>query len=498
MAQNDDVQDAIERARENSIKLGDTVKSIAENFTKPLDLLIDKFNEMGSSGSGAGKLLAGAFAAVGIAITQATESSKEFIRTLGQIKGINGNVGQLAQAITAAATGSVSKQDIADFLAATSDLFANAQAQMNQLGLIQNLIAAYGDVTVAASKFRDILMLSEESQKAIVSAIEKQAQLMENTPEAKLEAQAEALEEIAVTIGTDLMTILEPLLALISSLADAMRTLSDITVSDGTRAEAIQEEIELTEEEKKALEELNAIELGGYTSSLDEVHTSEGALIDEEAESTGLGINSAAVDEVDNSFQELKETFTELTSVLTDIWDIFSTIAASIGPVILDIIGWVADLVGGFLEWLDSIGLLRPALTALLGVVMGIAAIKFANWVQQGISALISMIAPTTAATAAQASLATASLAAAGASTYGIAVPIILAAIAAGVAGLAALGVFSSGGSSGSTSSYTPSNSYGGTSAETSAPQVTIYMDGKKVSDGLANSNYYDSEVKVG
>lgn len=497
MAQNDDVQNAIERARENSAKLGDTIKSIAQDFTNPLDLLINQFNEMGSAGSGAGKLLSGAFAAVGIAITQATESSKEFIRTLGQIRGINGNVGQLAQAITAAATGSVSKQDIADFLAATSDLFANAQAQINQLGLIQNLIAAYGDVTVAASKFRDILMLSEESQEAIVSAIEKQAQLMENTPEAKLEAQAEALKEIAVTIGTDLMTVLKPLLALISSLADAMRTLSDITVSDGTRAEAIQEEIELTEEEKKALEELNAIELGGYTSSLDEVHTSEGALISEEGDSTGLGINPAAVDEVDNSFQDLKETFTELTEVLVNIWDIFSTISASIGPVLLDIIGWVADLVGGFIEWLDATGLLRPVLVALLGVVTAIAAVRFANWVQQGISALLSMIAPTVAATTAQAGLATASMAAAGASTFGTAIPVILAAIAAGVAGLASMGVFSGGSGLVATSS-TATNSYGGTSEETNTPQVTIYMDGKKVSDGLANSNYYDSEVKVG
>lgn len=497
MAQNDDVQDAIKRARENSAKLGDTIRSIAEDFTNPLDLLINQFNEMGSAGSGAGKLLSGAFAAVGIAITQAAESSKEFIRTLGQIKGINGNVGQLAQAITAAATGSVSKQDIADFLAATSDLFANAQAQMNQLGLIQNLIAAYGDVTVAASKFRDILMLSEESQEAIVSAIEKQAQLMENTPEAKLEAQAEALKEIAVTIGTDLMTVLKPLLAFISSLADAMRTLSDITVSDGTRAEAIQEEIELTEEEKKALEELNAIELGGYTSSLDEVHTSEGALIDEEADSTGLGINPDAVDEVDDSFQELKETFTEISDVLTDIWTIFTSIMDSIGPAFLDIIGWVLDLANGFLSWLDSIGLLQPVLAALLGTLLAIAAIKFANWVQQGISALISLIAPTVAATTAQAGLATASLAAAGASTFGTAVPVILAAIAAGVAGLAAFGVFSGGGGV-STTSSTASNSYGGTSEETNAPQVTIYMDGKKVSDGLANVNYYDNEVKVG
>lgn len=504
------VSKEIDETTQKTRKLEDTLKGLEMSTRSPLQAIINKFREMGAEGNNTAKILVGAFSLIAVSIATATRASQNFIKTLGSIKGINGNLGELAKAITTAATGSVSRQDIADFLSATSDLFTSAQAQTNQLGLIRNLIAAYGDVTVAANKFRNITMLSAESQAAMVTAIEKQAQAMENTPEGKLIAAQKALQEIVVTIGTDLMEVLRPAFALVSSFADALRALSKQSSSRGTRAEALKEELELTEAETKALQELSDLERSGFTTSLDEVHATGVGFISED--DSVLGLNSAKVDNITSSFDSLKESMSDVAGTLALIWHTFSDMLAQVGPGLLDLFAWVVDIAAGFITWANNAGILKPLLIAVAGAITAIKiATVLSNIAQrQNIAAISEGVGMLTAQnsalaantaflgvnTAAKGANAAAGIAAAGASTFGVAVPIILAAIGAGIAGLAAMGIFSGGGSGGTSSNV--SNTYSGTMQETQRAQVNVYLDGKKVNDELANSRYYDEEVVIG
>lgn len=472
--------DAAKAATKQAEKMGEAISRIARGYTQPLQLLIDKFNALG----GQGKLLAGVFTAVGVAISSATEASKRFYNSLNSIKGINGNVGELAKAITTAATGSVTRQDIADFLSATSELFSNTTAIQQNTSFINNLIGLYGDVNTAVNKFNSVLMLSTQDQAKFAEYAEKANKIIQQSPTAQLQATTNALKELVVTLGSDLLYVLKPVITLISGIAEAIRKLNGETGSHGlSEAEVYQQLNELAKQYGMTLEELNQIEKGSFLSSLDEVT------------STGQGVLEGVFGESTEQTTELNTELEKTPTIIQSIIDVVATLWSSlqevfelIGQPFLEIIGWVTELIARFLDWADSVGILTPIVGGLVAAFVALKAVQLAQAIAGIITQFVAMVAPTQAATTALWSNAAAGIAAAGSSTFGIAVPVIVGAITAGLIALGLSGFTSGGGYSGSGASAT-TNQYDGVGQDMrDNAQVSVYMDGDLVNDALARS----------
>ena len=502
----EDLESTGKEAEESKKKIegvGKALQDLSKGAT-PLDLLIDKLNDMG----GVGTVVAGVFSLIGSAISTAIERSSEFYKSLTQIKGINGQVGNLAKAITTAATGSVSRQDIADFLNATDDIFSaygnSATAMQEQAGFINDLIGLYQDSAAAADAYRSVILLSSEAQKEYAEYVARANEIMQQTPAARLQTMKNELSELVTIIGNDLLGVLKPLLSMISSIITSVRNLRGQTGTLGLSEEQQYSELQaLAEEYGTTLEELNTIQKGGYTSSLDEVHTADmGGVFGAETEADRIQSETEAYDAQAESVGGLDETFKKLGETIAILLDTFLTLFDAVGPGLLDLASGIATVVSAIISWLDNTGLLIPVLSRALGVIVAlkVASLMQAAAQQKAAMAALQAIPQIAANTAAEGANAVAKTASAAAGSWGAAVPIILGAVAAGVAGLAMFGIFSSGsGSSGSGSVSTSgtSNAYSGTAQESQKTEVTVYLDGKKVNDGLATEASYSEEVRI-
>lgn len=470
--------------------MGKTISNIAYNYTQPLQILIDKFSSLG----GTGKLLAGVFTAVGVAISTATEASKKFYTSLNSIKGINGHIGDLAKAITTAATGSVTRQDIADFLKATGELFQSTTAIEQNASFINNLIGLYGDVNLAVMKFNEMILLSSDSQKQFAEYAERANKIIQQTPAARLQATSNALKEIVVTLGNDLLYVLKPVLTVISGITDAIRRLNNATGTQGlTEAEAYKQLQKLAKEYGVTLEELNQIERGTFVSSLDEVTSAGQGILGEDNVFAPAQEDASALND---TLVETTPTMQNLIDLVSSLWHIISTIFDAIGPPFIEILAGLTDIVSAFVDWANAAGILKPILMGVLGVILGIKAAQLGQAIASIVSSFVSMVVPVQTATTALWANAGAGIAAAGASSMGIAVPIIVAAIGAG---LAALGIASSVGSVSTQGSA--ENEYSGVGQDVSDnANVTLYIDGDKVNSALdasRRSSGKDSQFKV-
>lgn len=467
-------------------KIGDTLKDLANSIENPVQAVIDKFDSLG----GKAKIVAGAFSFLTDVITESITASKELYTNLNKIVGINGNVGKLAEAITSAATGSVTRKQISEFLSATGTLFKDATVMQDQLGYVNNLIGLYGDVNTAVQKFQNSLFLSADAQKEFSEYAQRANEIIQQSPAARLEATSNALKEMVVTIGGDLLYVLQPLLSLVGAIADTLRALNNESKGQGLSEAQVYEKLQaLAEEYGMTLEELNDIEKGLFTSSLDEVMSVGSGIVDE---SGVFGVSTDALEETADQTTILTEDFTELHNILVSIWEIFTTLFEAIGPSLLSLTSDVLGVVSGFIDWLDKAGLLEPLMGSLLGIMLAIAAIKFSSWISSVVSALTTLTASATTATAAQTGLAVSGMAAAASTSYGIAVPIILAALGIGIAGLASYGLSVSG-SSGSSSVGT--NDYDGVDKSVSDnSNVEVVLDGNKVNSALSRAKRTSGE----
>lgn len=454
---------------------------LIDNFTNPLQAITGILDNMG----GKAMVLSGAFEFVASAIDKSVKASKAFYVQLNKITGINGNVGKLAEAITAAASGSVTRQQISEFLSATGTLFKDAGVMQSQLGYVKDLIGLYGDVNTAVQKFQNSLFLSAEDQKNFSEYAKKANEIIQQSPAAQLEATSNALNEIVVTIGGDLLYVLKPVLTMISSIAGALRELNGESKGQGlTEAEVYTRLQGLAEEYGMTLEELNDIEKGLFTSSLDEVTSVGSGVFD----GSSLSIMSdESTEDATANIDSIGDHFKTLEDIILDVWNTFSILFDTVGPGLLSFVEGVTDVVSSIMSWADEVGVLEPVMSMLFGVLGAIVALKFSGWVAGVIQSLVALIAPTAAATTAQTGLATAGMAAAGSTTFGAAIPIIIAAIGAGVAGLAAFGLNSAG--SGAAVSI-PQNEYAGTDKSIEENMsVEVVLDGDKVNSALSRSN---------
>lgn len=366
---------------------GKTISNIAHNYTQPLQILIDKLASLG----GAGKLLAGVFTAVGVAISTATEASKKFYTSLNSIKGINGHIGDLAKAITTAATGSVTRQDIADFLGATGELFQSTTAIQQNTSFINNLIGLYGDVNLAVKKFNEVVLLSSDSQKQFAEYAERANKIIQQTPAARLQATSNALKEIVVTIGNDLLYVLKPVLTVISGIVDAVRRLNNAAGASGlTEAEAYEQLQKLAEEYGVTLEELNQIERGTFVSSLDEVTSAGQGILGEDNVFAPAQEDASALND---TLVETTPTMQNLIDLVSSLWHIISTIFDALGPDLSEVLRSLAQIISSFVRLLKESGALDTVLKSTSQVLQILADIlNFISYVLDKITDALSYI----------------------------------------------------------------------------------------------------------
>lgn len=477
----DSTSDSLDEAKENvkelSGQLGELKRTQAVSF----------INKLGDGLSGG---LKSAFISVSAVVKSSIQDNERYFQSLNKIVGINGKVGELGTTLRNLAGGVVGKQDLADFFGSTSSIIAGATAMEQQAKYARDLIAAYGSVETAVEKYRNIMLLSIEDQKAALSVAEKQAEIVENSSAGQIKAIQTQMQDSMSSIGQSVLYTLKPIIDFVGQVAMAFRELSGVSQLDDQTA-ALEQNLQLTEEEIRVQEELNEIErlqANGFTSSLDEVHEtgsvfveaqSEGDQAQEEADKVvdAEGKKQDAMGETSNSAYRIAEAMTSVFDIVKSTGEALSDVFGAVGPELLNIVGWVADIVSGFTSWANSVGVLKPLLVSLISV---IAAVKAAQLALAAANALASVSA---IAATGPAALITAAI-------VGSAVG-----IGAGIMAGIGLSVGSSGVSTPTTSSTT--NDYEGTKMESGNTQVSVYLDGKKVNDELANEDYFNTEVKI-
>lgn len=478
----DTTKEELVEAAQNVVDLRDEFEDMKrQNIADFIDTVGDSLS----------KGLKSAFTSVSGVVKSAISNNTEYFKSLNQIVGINGKVGQLGTTLRDMASGVVGKQDLASFFGSTGDIIAGADAMEQQAGYARDLIAAYGSVETAAQKYRNIMLLSVEDQKTALALAERQAEIVENSASGQIQTIQTQMQEAMNNMGQSILYTLKPIIEFIGQVATAFRELSGVSQLDDQTA-ALEQNLELTEEEKRVAEELNEIErlqANGFTSSLDEVHETGSAYV--EAQTEGEQAQDDA-DQVVDAEQKKQEAMTETSekaysiaealmnvfTVVQSVGEIFTTVFASIGPGLLDIIGWIGSVVSGFLEWADSIGLLKPLLVTLAVVILSVKTAQLALAAANALASISSIAATGPAA------LVTAGIVAA---AVGIGV---------GVMSQVGLSVGSSGVSTPSIDTGS-SNDYSGTRNESGNAEVAVYLDGKKVNDALANEDYFNTEVKI-
>lgn len=467
----------------------DRVKELTEDMEDLKRTQIASF--IGKVGDSLSKGLKAGFTAVSGVVKAAIDNNDRYFQSLNQIVGINGKVGELGTTLRDLASGVVGKQDLADFFGRTGDIIAGADAMEEQAGYARDLIAAYGSVEVAAQKYRNIMILSVEDQKTALALAERQAEIVENSAAGQIQAIQTQMQDAMDNIGQSILYTLKPIIDFIGQIATAFRELSGVAQLDDKTA-ALEKNLKLTEEEKRVAEELNEIErlqANGFTSSLDEVHETGSAYVEaqtdgEQAQDDADKVVEAeqekqdAMSKTSESAYSIAEAMMSVFDIVQSVGEIFSTVFESIGPELLDIIGWIGDVVSGFVAWADSVGLLKPLLVTLTGVIIGVKAAQLALAAANAIASITAIAATGPAALA----------------TAGI----VGAAVGIGVGIMSGIGLaVGSSGVSTPTSDTGSSNDYSGTRNESGTAEVAVYLDGKKVNDALANEDYFNTEVKI-
>lgn len=469
----EDVGEGVEEVTEAGEENAETAQKVAKDWGK----VSDRFDKIsGGVLKGVGK----AFKALSKIVSDSVQNNTQYYQSLTKIVGLNGKIGQFSQTLRSVQSGVVSKQDLADFFGATGNLFRNAQAMQQQAAAARSFIAAYGDASVAAEKFRNVQLLSLEDQKAAISYTQKLAAAVENSASGQIRSIKTQFQETLNNLGSSILYTLKPILEFLSQVANAFMKVSGFAqLTDEATAAA---EVQLTGEEQKVADMLNEMEqlqASGFMSSLDEVHdTGMNAFIEatkdpmDAADQTkeAEAVKQDALSATSEKAMQVAESLWQIISAVMELGSVFSDIFAVIGPPLLDLIGWLAKIVAGFLNWLKANNALKPVLAGLIGVVLGLAAAK--------------------------ATLAIASIAATGPAALATAA-IVGSAVAIGTGILAGVGLSVGGSSSTGYTEPNVDNQYGGTRNESSRQPINIYLDGKKVNDELANSNSYNEEVRI-
>lgn len=467
----------------------DRVKELTEDMEDLKRTQIASF--IGKVGDSLSKGLKAGFTAVSGVVKAAIDNNDRYFQSLNQIVGINGKVGELGTTLRDLASGVVGKQDLADFFGRTGDIIAGADAMEEQAGYARDLIAAYGSVEVAAQKYRNIMILSVEDQKTALALAERQAEIVENSAAGQIQAIQTQMQDAMDNIGQSILYTLKPIIDFIGQIATAFRELSGVAQLDDKTA-ALEKNLKLTEEEKRVAEELNEIErlqANGFTSSLDEVHETGSVYVEaqtdgEQAQEDADKVVEAelekqeAMGETSEKAYQIAEAMTSVFEIVQSVGEIFSEVFNAIGPELLNIVGWILDIVSGFISWADSVGALEPILVSLISI---LAAVRTAQLALAAANALASVSA---IAASGPAALITAGVVAAAVG------------IGAGIMAGVGLSVGSSGVSTPSVDTGS-SNDYTGTKNESGTSQVSVYLDGKKVNDALANEDYFNTEVSI-
>lgn len=187
---------------------------------------IQKFNNLSDTiFSGLGK----AFSFIADIVSRATENNTKYFQSLNQIVGITGSVGQLGQTLRDVASGVVSKQDLADFFGQTGDIIRGAEAMGQQASFARDLIAAYGDVSVAAQKYRQIQLLSIEDQQIAIGLVQKQAQAVEQSAAGQIRTIQTQMQEAMDSIGSSILYTIRPIVEFLGQVANAFADLSGLS-----------------------------------------------------------------------------------------------------------------------------------------------------------------------------------------------------------------------------------------------------------------------------
>lgn len=436
---------------------------------------IQKFNNLSDTiFSGLGK----AFSFIADIVSKATENNTKYFQSLNQIVGITGSVGQLGQTLRDVASGVVSKQDLADFFGQTGDIIRGAEAMGQQASFARDLIAAYGDVSVAAQKYRQIQLLSIEDQQIAIGLVQKQAQAVEQSAAGQIRTIQTQMQEAMDSIGSSILYTIRPIVEFLGQVANAFADLSGLSkLGDETTAAA---NVVYSAEEQRVLDLMNEIErlkATGFLSSLDEVHDTGGNVLVEAQDENKEQEDAEKVEEAEKTKQdamsetsakarEIAESLYSIIQIVMELGSVFGEIFATIGDDILDIVAFLGQMITKILKVIDSLGLTKPVIVAVTGAVLGLAA--------------------------ARAALAIAQIAG-----YGPAAPAVAAMVGTGVAiGAAALmGVGLAIGGNSSSSVSVPDTSNQSMDRESQKPQINIYMDGKLVNDTLEQSKAYSTEV---
>lgn len=483
---------AADTTEEKLTEAAEKVVDLREEFEEmKRQNIADFINKVGDTLSGA---LSKGFKAVSGVVKKAIQDNNQYFQSLNQIVGINSKVGELGETLKDLAGGLVGKQDLADFFGKTGDIIAGADAMEQQAKYARDLITAYGSAENAASKYRNIMLLSVEDQKLALSYAEKTAQIVEQSVAGQAQAAEKTWSDAMDQMGQSLLATLKPFIEFLNQVATAFSKIAQTKVADD-QTSALQKNLSLTEEELRVQEELNEIErLGstGFTSSLDEVHETGSAYV-EAYDEEGTKAQEAADKVVDaegkkqEAMTETEERATSIAKALDGVFtivqslgEIFSTVFSDVGSELLTIISFVLELVAGFIRFTDQIGLLKPLLLALTGVILGVKAAQLA------LAAANALASITAIAATGPGALVTAG--------------IVGSAVMVGVGLMSDLGL-----NVGSISSSTPepyqtdtgTNDYAGTANESGKSTVNVYLDGKKVNDELANEDYFNTEVKI-
>lgn len=501
-----DLQKEIAGAEAEFYKLNaasDTTKEeLAEAAEKVVDLreefeemkrqnIADFINKVGDTLSGA---LSKGFKAVSGVVKKAIQDNNQYFQSLNQIVGINGKVGELGETFKDLAGGLVGKQDLADFFGKTGDIIAGADAMEQQAKYAKDLITAYGSVETAASKYRNIMLLSVEDQKTALELAERQAKIVEQSTAGQVQAIQKTWSDAMDQMGQSLLYTLKPIIDFIGDVAEAFSKISGTKAIDDQTA-ALKENLTLSEEELRVQEELNEIErLGatGFTSSLDEVHEVGSAFV-EAYKDEGDKAQEAADDVIDaekrkqdamggtnEKAEAIAETLDSIFGIVQSLGEIFTDVFSNMETGLLDVVALLLEGSAEFVKWLDSIGMLKPLLTGLTAAILAVKA------AQLTLAAANALAAVTGIAATGPAAIYTAG--------------IVGSAVAIGVGLMSSLGL-----NVGEASSPTPdqsqpetaSNDYSGTANESGRSTVNVYLDGKKVNDELANEDYFNTEVKI-
>lgn len=421
-----------------------------------------------------------AYGEVSKIVKGAIADANAFFKSVSGIAGINGQMSSLASTLREVSSGTVGKGDLAQFFGSTAGMIRGAEAMKQQAHYARDLIAAYGDVNTAVSKYQNIMMLSKEDQKIALDLARQQAQIVEKSAMGQINSIKTQMDEAMNAAGQSILYTLKPIIEFLSQVAQAFKDISGFGALDDQLAAQEEWEANLTEEQKRVLElqnEMERLNQSGFLSSLDEVHAVGNVMVeaspDDEAEAQKAAEEKKqeALAGTNEKAKELAQTFYSIIQIVMEIGSVFSEIFVEIAPILADIFRGIMDIVSGLIKWLSETGALKGVLMALAGI---LAVVKLAQLAYAAAIAITKV---------AQAGLG--GLLVAGVITAAVAV------VAAGVG--SALG--DSGGGSSSISTPT-SQPYGGTSQEKEKP-ITIYLDGKKVNDSLAESAYYDEEVVI-